>query len=73
MSDRVSRGRPPSSLHNFDPNATTNTMWSPRFVLATSPEPPKPASTKDLSKSVIFATSGIGGILGWVIVHPANT
>jgi solute carrier family 25 oxoglutarate transporter 11 len=26
-----------------------------------------------LPKSVIFASSGIGGCLGWAIVHPANT
>ncbi|KAL7458980.1 hypothetical protein ACHAWC_010662 [Mediolabrus comicus] len=26
-----------------------------------------------LSKPVVFATSGIGGMLGWVLVHPANT
>lgn len=38
--------------------------------LATSP---KPADTKELSKGVIFATSGLGGMLGWAIVHPANT
>ena len=31
-------------------------------------EPPKP-----LSKSVIFGTSGLGGILGWIVVHPFNT
>ena len=26
-----------------------------------------------LPKPVIFATSGLGGMLGWAIVHPANT
>ena len=26
-----------------------------------------------LPKSVIFATSGLGGMLGWAIIHPANT
>lgn len=26
-----------------------------------------------LSKSVIFGTSGLGGILGWIVVHPFNT
>jgi solute carrier family 25 oxoglutarate transporter 11 len=26
-----------------------------------------------LPKSVTFATSGLGGMLGWVLVHPANT
>jgi len=28
---------------------------------------------KPLTKPIIFATSGLGGCLGWVIVHPANT
>jgi len=31
-------------------------------------EAPKP-----LSKSVIFGTSGLGGIAGWIVVHPFNT
>jgi Mitochondrial carrier protein len=26
-----------------------------------------------LPKSVVFASSGLGGMLGWVLVHPANT
>ena len=30
-------------------------------------------SSAPLSKSVIFGTSGLGGILGWVVVHPVNT
>lgn len=53
---------------------------SPVFRMATSaasgPPPskePAPASAADLPKSVIFATSGLGGCLGWAIVHPANT
>lgn len=37
-------------------------------LLATAPSsPPK------LSKSVIFASSGLGGVLGWCVVHPFNT
>ena len=28
---------------------------------------------KPISKPVVFATSGLGGMLGWAIVHPANT
>lgn len=28
---------------------------------------------KPLSKGVIFSTSGLGGIVGWVFVHPFNT
>jgi len=45
------------------------------FLLATSSSAPtdKPADTKELSKPVIFITSGLGGMLGWAIVHPANT
>jgi solute carrier family 25 oxoglutarate transporter 11 len=54
-------------------------MMSPsQFMLATSaaakaPEAPKAADTKALSSTAIFATSGLGGCLGWAIVHPANT
>lgn len=32
-----------------------------------------PASTATLPKSVIFASSGLGGCLGWCVVHPFNT
>ena len=42
-------------------------------LLATSSSPPTAVEPKTLSKSVIFATSGLGGCLGWAIVHPANT
>jgi solute carrier family 25 oxoglutarate transporter 11 len=42
-------------------------MW------AMSPAKDVPAQAKSLPRSVIFATSGLGGCLGWVIVHPANT
>lgn len=31
------------------------------------------AAAAPIPKSVIFATSGLGGCLGWLIVHPANT
>lgn len=48
------------------------------FLMATAaaaatPPPPPPPKAADLPKSVIFATSGLGGCLGWAIVHPANT
>lgn len=48
------------------------------FLLATSASPaaqvvPKAAGTSSLSKPIIFATSGLGGCLGWMIIHPANT
>lgn len=33
----------------------------------------RPASTKVISQPVIFATSGLGGCIGWAVVHPANT
>lgn len=32
-----------------------------------------PLAPPPLSKPVVFATSGLGGVLGWAIVHPANT
>lgn len=35
---------------------------------STSPLTPTP-----LPKSVVFATSGLGGCIGWLFVHPANT
>jgi solute carrier family 25 oxoglutarate transporter 11 len=38
------------------------------MILATSA-----LKTEDLPKSVIFITSGLGGMLGWAVVHPANT
>jgi hypothetical protein len=39
-------------------------------VWATSPAKEE---LQPFSKSLIFATSGLGGCLGWVVVHPANT
>lgn len=33
----------------------------------------KATAPPELSKPVIFASSGLGGCMGWVIVHPANT
>jgi solute carrier family 25 oxoglutarate transporter 11 len=42
--------------------------------MATSPAPPQDnKAAKPVSKAVIFASSGLGGMLGWCIVHPANT
>lgn len=46
--------------------------------LATKPSmkttpPVQPVSTNTLPKSVVFATSGLGGCIGWGIIHPANT
>jgi len=31
------------------------------------------AEEKPLSKAVIFGSSGLGGVLGWIVVHPFNT
>jgi hypothetical protein len=42
-------------------------------AVATIPPVAQPAKTTDLSKAVIFTTSGLGGMAGWAIVHPANT
>lgn len=44
---------------------TTSSSSPYSKIMATSPAP--------LSKTVIFTTSGMGGCLGWAIVHPANT
>jgi solute carrier family 25 (mitochondrial oxoglutarate transporter), member 11 len=41
-------------------------------IFATSPSPTS-VGKQPLPNSVIFATSGIGGCLGWVVVHPFNT
>lgn len=35
--------------------------------------PAKAAAPAALSKPLVFATSGLGGMLGWLVVHPANT
>lgn len=43
------------------------------MLKATSPSNSAPAAAAPLPKSVIFASSGMGGCLGWFIVHPANT
>ncbi|GKZ00048.1 hypothetical protein MPSEU_000958200 [Mayamaea pseudoterrestris] len=49
----------------------------PSQLLATSSNttaaPSSPQDSNTLPKSVIFASSGLGGCLGWAIVHPANT
>mmetsp|Transcript_1233 Transcript_1233/g.2688 ORF Transcript_1233/g.2688 Transcript_1233/m.2688 type:complete len:308 (+) Transcript_1233:431-1354(+) len=46
-------------------NATTTTS---------SLSPPATAvQASDLPKSIVFGTSGLGGVLGWCVVHPFNT
>mmetsp|Transcript_14955 Transcript_14955/g.41635 ORF Transcript_14955/g.41635 Transcript_14955/m.41635 type:complete len:316 (+) Transcript_14955:100-1047(+) len=44
---------------------TTKKTGFPNY-LATSPDTPLP-------KPVIFATAGLGGCMGWAVVHPFNT
>mmetsp|Transcript_19506 Transcript_19506/g.30099 ORF Transcript_19506/g.30099 Transcript_19506/m.30099 type:complete len:317 (-) Transcript_19506:1896-2846(-) len=53
-------------------------MYSPsKSWMATSataaPPPSSPSPPPPLSKSLIFATSGLGGMMGWCVVHPFNT
>ena len=51
-------------------------MMSPfQQVLATSGATTNaaPATPPALSKSVIFISSGLGGVGGWMVVHPFNT
>lgn len=44
-------------------------------ILASSPATTTTTTTTipELPKAVVFATSGLGGMLGWAIVHPFNT
>ncbi|KAL3798392.1 hypothetical protein HJC23_005045 [Cyclotella cryptica] len=42
-------------------------------TVSPSSHTPKAAPAAALPKSVIFATSGLGGMIGWCIVHPFNT
>lgn len=48
--------------------SATSALAAPK--LSENSPPPTPVA---LSKPVVFATSGLGGMIGWVIVHPANT
>lgn len=52
-------------------------MQSPPILWATSAaqKTAAPANGNDsaIPKSVTFLTAGLGGMLGWCIVHPANT
>ena len=48
----------------------------PRPLMTTATVAPPAATAKasqPLPKTVLFGTSGLGGMLGWVLVHPANT
>lgn len=43
-------------------------------IMASSPATTTTTTTiPELPKAVVFATSGLGGMLGWAIVHPFNT
>ena len=48
-------------------NSTSNRIGAP-IPLATAP-----VDVSKLPKPVIFATSGLGGMLGWAVIHPFNT
>ena len=52
--------------------ATTNANDNSSSSSTTAP-PPAAVKASDLPKSIVFATSGLGGVLGWVVVHPFNT
>ena len=45
-------------------------MQAPSGISLPDDKPPPPTP---LSKPIIFATSGMGGVMGWCIVHPFNT
>ena len=57
----VSSSSSSSSSSLLGTSATATKGFSKEFALA------------NLPKSVIFASSGLGGVLGWCVVHPFNT
>jgi solute carrier family 25 oxoglutarate transporter 11 len=52
---------------------SSNASAASMNILATSSDNSPSAAKQPLPKSVIFATSGLGGCLGWIVVHPFNT
>ena len=80
----VGSNSPPRSLSSLRP-----TPAKQRTILEVLDRPPAAASSSSsivapkmttpspqpaaVPKSVVFATSGLGGMIGWVVVHPANT
>ena len=65
---------------NFSKTTTTTTLFcDPTVATLTDNYLQRPLATSaaakpaELPKSVVFATSGLGGVLGWVVVHPFNT
>lgn len=62
--------------HNVWNNNPINNNNNNMILATSSSSTTTPTTTSaklPVPKSVIFATSGIGGCLGWVIVHPFNT
>ena len=54
-------------MSSFYSTTPTKKNGFPNYCMATSPE------QKALTKPVIFATAGLGGCMGWAVVHPFNT
>lgn len=48
-------------------------MLTPTIFATSSSSTSPAAAAPALPKSVIFGSSGLGGCLGWCVVHPANT
>lgn len=48
-------------------------VWATSAAAAAQAKDSAPAKTTDMPRSVTFLTAGLGGMLGWCIVHPANT
>jgi solute carrier family 25 oxoglutarate transporter 11 len=60
----ISRGRVAFRRFHYE---RIHTAADTRTTMATAQQ------QKPLSKPVIFGTSGLGGVLGWAVVHPFNT
>lgn len=56
-----------TTMSSFYSATATKKNGFPNYCMATSPE------QKTLSKPVIFASAGLGGCMGWAVVHPFNT
>ena len=52
--------------------SSTSTATSTASTTSTA-APTAAVKASDLPKSVVFGTSGLGGVLGWCVVHPFNT
>lgn len=74
-SSRMSQGRGYQRQQQRSPYYLAT---SPVATVASTFTPPPTAPTATvttpvLPKSIIFATSGLGGCLGWAVIHPFNT